>query len=154
MFNVIIDTQEKTPWQFTSVAIGKVINKHLTTGDYTVEGLEDKLCIERKKSVSEFATNCTEKRFENELLRMQKFPHAFLVFEFGFNEINAYPINSGVPKNMWKKLRVKAPYIRKRMSEIMVLDNIHIVLASNAFDAAEIATSIMKRVIEKYGQKP
>jgi len=151
MFNVIIDTKEQLPWQFTSVAVARTIRHKLPTGDYTIEGLEDELCIERKRNVAEFATNATEARFERELKRMAQFPYAFLIFEFGLEEINAYPMGSGVPKKMWRKLKVKGPYIHKRMSEIMINDRIPIILAGTTINAVSIATSIMKRVAEKYG---
>ena len=54
-------------------------------------------------------------------------------------------------KKIWYKVRTRGPYIRKRISEILVLQNINVILAGSAFGAAEIATSIMKRVHEKYG---
>ena len=51
---IIIDTREQKPWEFPghTTAVQK-----LDTGDYSVEGLEDILCIERKQNTSEFAKN-------------------------------------------------------------------------------------------------
>lgn len=148
MFNIIQDTQEKQPWQFDSVAIGGVIHQKLPTGDYTVEGYEDILCIERKKSVSEFATNCTEKRFEKELVRMAKFKYPFLVFEFDMNDVQIYPMGSSIPRSKWRKIKTRGPYMMKRMSEIMVKHKIPIFMAGSAENAANIAVSLMKRIVE------
>ena len=63
-FNIIIDTREQQAWEFPRHATA---NKKLDTGDYSLAGMEEVLCIERKKSVSEIASNITEKRFEDVL---------------------------------------------------------------------------------------
>lgn len=55
---ILVDTREQTPWEFSHYSTAK---QKLDTGDYTVSGLEDKLAIERKKSVGEIANNITEK---------------------------------------------------------------------------------------------
>ena len=59
MFNVIIDTREKIPWDMASVcsSIDNVIIHKLDTGDYAIEGLEHTLCIERKKSICPIGRN-------------------------------------------------------------------------------------------------
>ena len=61
-FHIIIDTREQQPWSFEHHVTS---NEKLDTGDYSVKGLEEILCIERKKSVSEIANNITEKRFKD-----------------------------------------------------------------------------------------
>ena len=150
MFTIIRDTKEKHPWDFTSSSVDEVVDQGLHTGDYTIEGLEHILCIERKKSVAEFATNCTEARFEREIIRMEKFTQRFIICEFSMNDVMAYPMGSTIPKSKWKKIRVRGPYICKRMSEIMVHNHIPIILAGTTFTAIDIATSIMKRVYDKH----
>jgi len=47
---VLVDTREQCPWKFTenSWCSGSEITT-LKTGDYTLEGFEDKLCVEKKK---------------------------------------------------------------------------------------------------------
>ena len=77
--NIICDTREQKPLTFNEYEDVFTIRKGLKTGDYTVEGFEDRLCIERKQSVSEIASNITQKRFTKELERMAEFPHSFLV---------------------------------------------------------------------------
>lgn len=152
MFNIIADTREQQPWEFSSEKIDQVISRKLDTGDYTVEGLEDKLCIERKKSVAELAGNVTDDRFERELERMSEFPHAFLLLEFGIDDIMVYPKGSRIPKHLARKIRVKGPFIMKRLAEMQIQHNVHIVFGGDTDNARYMATSIMKRVSEKYGQ--
>ena len=61
-FKIIKDTREQEGYTFEPSSSryhkceGMVVRK-LDTGDYSLEGLEDKVCIERKASVVEFANN-------------------------------------------------------------------------------------------------
>ena len=79
---IIVDTKEKIPWKFDQLYNVEVMYRHLITGDYSIDGYENVLCIERKKSVLEIAVNITQKRFWNELVRMSKIKHRFIILEF------------------------------------------------------------------------
>jgi ERCC4-type nuclease len=63
-FTIIVDTREQKPWSFENYTTA--IRK-LDTGDYSIEGLEHLLCIERKRSVSEIANKIMQKvlKFKN-----------------------------------------------------------------------------------------
>jgi ERCC4-type nuclease len=78
-FTIIIDTREQHPWAFDNHVTAK---RKLDTGDYSIEGLEDLLCIERKKSASEFANNIVESRFKDLIFRMSNIKYSFLLLEF------------------------------------------------------------------------
>ncbi len=151
MFKVIIDTREKTPWGFNSSQVHDVEIKKLDTGDYAIEGLEQVLCIERKKSLGEFVNNMTDPRFARELERMKVFPEKFLIMEFDYDDVKSFPIGSNVPQKMWSQVRIKPPFIMKYISEVQVTYGVHVILAGNTANAEHIATNIMKRVVEKYG---
>ena len=90
-FTVIRDTREKTEWGWSyaedAYCNGTIISK-VNIGDYTVEGLEDYVCIERKASIDEFAHNCIEKRWQKCMERMSKVKHSFILFEFSWEDIN------------------------------------------------------------------
>ena len=60
---VIKDTREKQGWDFpqSHSCVGTSIEK-LDTGDYTIDGHRDTLCVERKGSVSEFAGNLVQEK--------------------------------------------------------------------------------------------
>jgi ERCC4-type nuclease len=150
MFNVIVDTREQQPWSVgTSSDVEDIIVRKLDTGDYSIEGLEDKLCIERKKSVSELATNVSEKRFWAEMERMAKYKWRYLVLEFGIEDIAMFPVGSTIPQHKHHKVRIKGPYIMKCISKIQVDYNIDVIFAGDMDNARWVATNIMKRVYEK-----
>lgn len=55
-FTVLVDTREQAPWTFQGIVIERRlwsitrIAATLATGDYTIAGCEDRLCVERKSA--------------------------------------------------------------------------------------------------------
>lgn len=149
-YTVIRDTKEKENhgWFFDSSNKTKIetVERSLPTGDYTVEGLEEILCIERKATTAEIAKNINEPRFAREIERMQEFRYRFLVCEFTLDDVMSFPVNSGIPKSKWRQLRVKNYFIKRKLFEYMVKDGIQVIFAGNM--GREVALSIFKRVIE------
>lgn len=146
--NIIIDTREKkNPWQFDKTS-ATISFRKLDTGDYSIDGMEDILCIERKASVAELAQNITDKRFARELERMVNFKYKFLILEFDYRHIDVFPEGGSLPPNVKSKIRVKGPYIIKCLSRIMTKYNINVIPCSNAIYAEHIAYSIMKEIYE------
>ena len=90
-FTIIVDTREQKPWSFSHHVTA---NHKLDTGDYSIEGLEHILSIERKRNVAEFANNITERRFKDVIDRLSKIPHSFILFEFDFDKIMSFPVFS------------------------------------------------------------
>jgi ERCC4-type nuclease len=144
-FKIIIDTREQQPWEFHSVS---TVSEKLDTGDYSVSGLEDILCIERKKSVSEIANNITEKRFKDVVNRMSSFKYAYLLCEFDLQDIFQYPIGSNVPKKMWDKLKISPAFIMKNITELQIFFNIHVIFCGSPSNAEKMALYLMKKVYE------
>lgn len=144
-FIIIIDTREQQPWTFKHYVTA---TKKLDTGDYSIEGYEDILCIERKHSISEFVNNMSEKRFLDVLNRMSAYKYAFILMEFDFDAIINFPIGSDIPKHIWKNLRINPAYIIKYITDILVKYNINILFCGSAYNAEKMAASIMRRVIE------
>jgi hypothetical protein len=88
---VIRDTREKIGfgWDFPKQlntkkpprCNGTLIQK-LNTGDYSIVGYEDILCIERKDDYSEIWTNYSSRvTFENEMERMTVFKYRYVLIE-------------------------------------------------------------------------
>lgn len=148
-FNIIIDTREQKPWAFAGC---NTINKKLDTGDYSIEGLEDLLCIERKNSVSEIANNISEARFKAEILRMNDYLYKFILLEFSLQDVLNYPIGSTVPRRLWSKIKIKPAYILKYLTELQIKHNINVVFCDNPEAANQMAFSIFKRVNELHGK--
>ncbi len=150
-FTVIRDTREKTNWGWSydenAYCNGTIISK-VNVGDYTVEGLENYVCIERKASIDEFAHNCIEKRWKKCMERMSEVKHSFILFEFSWNDVNTYPKSAKVPKHVRNKLRIPAKYIRKVINTARNDYNIHVIACDNAMKAEQVAYRIMKKAYE------
>jgi len=149
-FTIIVDTREQIPWEF---GFHDTAKKKLDTGDYSIQGFEDILAIERKKSVSEIATNLSESRFKDVLQRLSKIKHPYMVFEFSLDEVYSFPVGSDIPKRMWDKLKISGNYIIKRLIEIQLEYGIQIVFCDDASNAERFSASLMKRIYERYHKK-
>jgi len=150
MFNVIIDTKEKQPWKLTGSSINEVVLHKLDTGDYTIQGYEHILTIERKKSTAEFAINIVEKRFPAFMQRMKEIQHSYMVMEFSYDDVLEFPRNSGIPKSKWARLQVSSNFMVKRISEYLVEYGVPIIFAGDRENAERVCQSIMKEFYEKY----
>ncbi len=137
------------PWEF---GFHTTSRRKLDTGDYSIEGMEHLLCIERKRSVSEIANNITEKRFKDVLDRMNQIPHSFILLEFDLEDVYQFPIGSDIPKKLWDKMRITNKYILKYLTSIQLNYNIHIIYCGDSDNAEKMAVQLMKRVYEKYSQ--
>lgn len=150
-FFVIRDTREKVGvWNFPEDdrCLGTK-TQTLKTGDYSMEGYEDILCIERKKTVSEFAGNVFQARFKKELIRMEEFKYRFIIFEFAFEDMMKYPVGCYIPSYKQNFLKVTPQYMLRFVAEMQVVYGIHVVFGNTKMGAEKMAYSIMKRVQEK-----
>jgi ERCC4-type nuclease len=149
-FTIIIDTREQIPWEF---GFHDTAKQKLDTGDYSILGFENIIAIERKKSVSELATNLSENRFKDVLERLSKIKHPYMVFEFSLDEVYNFPVGSDIPKRMWDKLKISGNYIIKRLIEIQLQYNIQVIFCDDPSNAEKFSVSLMKRIYERYHQK-
>ena len=148
-FTIIVDTREQLPWEFGNHTTSRT---KLDTGDYSIEGLEHLLAIERKQSVSEIANNITEKRFQDVIHRLSKVKYSFLLLEFDLEDILIYPVGSTVPKKMWGKLRVTPKFLLKHLIELQILHNIKVVFCGDGSNAETMALSLMRKIYAYHGQ--
>jgi ERCC4-type nuclease len=142
-FTIIVDTREQQPWEFKEHSVA---HRKLDTGDYSVEGLEHLLCIERKKSASEFATNVIESRFKDVIMRMEQLKYSFLLLEFDLEDLLIYPIGSTVPKKMWDKIKITPSFLIKNIMELQLNHNIKVMFCGNSSNASKLAEFIMKKI--------
>jgi len=149
-FTIIVDTREQHPWELKHYTTA---SRKLDTGDYSVEGFENVLCIERKYSISEFVNNMGEKRFKDVLERMKSYDYSFIIMEFNFNDILNFPIGSTIPKRVWDKLKISPSYIIKYITDIQMHYGIHVLFCDSPAGAEKMALSIMRRVVENHGNK-
>jgi methyltransferase-like protein len=148
-YEVVRDTreQENNGWIFTpdTKCLGTVTTK-LDTGDYTLKGFEKDFIIERKGRLSEWAHNINEKRFEQELERLESFKWPFIILEFTMQDLMNWPKNCGIPKEKIKDIKVSSKFILMRTNEIMIKYKTKIIFAG--LYGKEMATSLFKRVME------
>lgn len=148
-FTVARDSREQkgNGWWFEeSDRCAGTIVKTLQTGDYTIEGYESLLCIERKASTGEFAKNITEARFDRELERMESFRYPFVILEFSLRDIINFPKNSGIPQHKWSEIKIKPQFMLKRLVEYQVKYKSKIIFAD--YYGAQMAESIFKRIVD------
>ena len=142
---ILRDTREKKGyWTFAGK---RCKSTALKTGDYTLEGYEDVLCIERKKSCSELAQNIVHKSraFWRELERMQEFEHRYLILEFTEEELGGFPWKSDLPRYIKRKIRAKGPFLISKIIEIEEM-GIKVIFAGDRDNAIKIAEDIFAEV--------
>ncbi len=78
---IIIDTREQEPYSFDSRLVAAV-RRALPAGDYSVEGLEERVAVERK-SLDDFVSTVihARRRFREELRRLTGYRAACVVVE-------------------------------------------------------------------------
>lgn len=151
MYTIIKDTREQHGWFFpqkdkcTGMEIGT-----LKTGDYGLKEFPDSVCIERKASPSEVATNFIKERtrFVKELERMQSFAHRYIICEFTMEELITYPRSMPTNNYVKSKIRVTGPYLLKVILEDQMKYNFQFLLCGSPYNAFFTASSIMKRIYE------
>ncbi len=148
---IIQDKQEKKPWDFKFYG-HRQKTKYLETADYTLEGYEDILRIERKNSTAELANNCAMKwkAFQNELERLLIFPERYLICEFPESHIFEFPVNSKIPKKIWPKLTIGANFLCSRINLFKDKYGMQVIFAKNRQGAERAALEIFEKVINEY----
>jgi ERCC4-type nuclease len=98
-FTIVCDTREQLPFSFQNIRIDRkkafVMTQRyaLPTGDYSITGYEDKVCVERKSLQDLYQTLGREReRFMRELERMEEMTYAAVVIEATWQQI-ADPTN-------------------------------------------------------------
>lgn len=144
---ILKDNQEKKGWTFADYNCEvKIVN--LNTGDYTVEGQEEYLCIERKASTGELAVNLgrARKTFEAEFIRMQTFKHKYLICEFPVSNFFCFPEKSTIPRNTWPKVRMNGKYIYKTIQDLCEKYGVTLIFCNSKEDAERTCISIITEI--------
>lgn len=101
-FTVIVDSREQAPYSFTGFLsdakygrrplIVKTRVQGLATADYSIEGFEDQVAVERKSKEDLYGTiGAGRDRFERELERLASFRVAHVVIEATWPDILSNP---------------------------------------------------------------
>ena len=109
-FTVVIDTREQSPWEFRGITADatkghavynvETVRMTLAEGDYTIQGRESEIRVERKSAADLFATlTHGRKRFERELVRLSSFAFSAVVVEAEFVDLVQRPPTGMRPRS-------------------------------------------------------
>jgi len=144
-FIVIKDTREQEGYYFGkfNTCAGMVEHK-LDTGDYSIQGMEDKICVERKGCVEELAINLGSKKhaFLNEIKRMEPFPHKFLVLEFSLGDLLEFPDKTRIPIKSKSSVKITGRYMLKCLIEFELYNDVHVLFCGDKRTAFLAVSSI------------
>lgn len=95
---ILVDSREKQVWRFSEDVDTQIAT--LPTGDYTVAGLSDRVCIERK-SLPDFVACCAQERerFMDECRRMRDYEFRLVIIEADIANVWAHAYRSNVHPN-------------------------------------------------------
>jgi ERCC4-type nuclease len=89
-FIIVIDKREKKPFKFPKDIITE--KQTILTGDYTIKGFEDKICIERKSKQDCYnSLSSGRDRFRLEYERMCSMDRALVIIESSFSDFMIAP---------------------------------------------------------------
>ena len=95
-FVIVVDTREQAPYSFPSMVVAT-----LKSGDYSVQGFESEVCVERKSHADAYGTiGNGRERFRRELERMAAMEYAAIVIESSLKDFLSPPPYSALnPKS-------------------------------------------------------
>ena len=162
-YTVIQDTREQKGWYFSEYdKCSGMEQGSLKTGDYTLKGFEEMVCIERKFSVEEIATNLGKKKkaFDAEMKRMQEFPFRYIICEFSMSDLIDYPnsifsdymkqTRPDYVKQQISKRRITGKYLLRALMEYQTWYGIHVLFCDDKKNAFLVANSTFKRLNEMF----
>lgn len=84
---IIIDTREQEPYSFDS-RLAAAVRRALPAGDYSVQGLEGRVAVERK-TLDDFVSTVihARQRFRDELRKLAEYGAACVVVEAGVADV-------------------------------------------------------------------
>jgi ERCC4-type nuclease len=84
---IIIDTREQEPFSFDSRLVAAA-RRALPAGDYSIEGLEERVAVERKR-LDDFVSTVihSRERFRTELRKLAEYRAACVVVEAGVADV-------------------------------------------------------------------
>jgi hypothetical protein len=173
-YTVIKDTREQDGWFFSPYdkCDGMEVGT-LHTGDYTLKGFEDIVCVERKASVSEIANNLGKKKkvFYKEIERMKDFHFRYLLLEFSASDVIEYPLSllSKEDKELYKsykdgktkkpnfkrfnivdQTKLSGKYLMKCILELSIHYDINVFFCDSKKNAFLVCNGIFKRLTELF----
>lgn len=151
---LLIDTREKKPFDFEGdTDFASVKFTKLDGGDYSLDGLENIIVIERKGSVDELFINFTQnkQRIFAEFDRLNNHKHKIIVIEESLDQI-MLPNNYYVNKKKINKQNPKMPVavVLGGLYDLLLDYNAQVIFAGSK--AQSIVKAILLRAYKKYAK--
>ena len=136
---IITDTRENCGYLFKNKeAEAKIVMKKLDVGDYSLEGYENEIVIERKRINELFGNFAGDReRFMREVERMEKIPYKFLLIEGSFRDLVEM-------KKLPGKVSIKL--VVATLISLMIKHNIKVVFAGSP----KLAEQLVYRILIKF----
>lgn len=151
---LLVDTRERTPWDFSNdEEFGEIKHTKVDAGDYTIEGMETIITIERKASADELLNNFYENkdRILAEFDRMKDYKFKFIVVEQDLETVmnpQSYYINRS--KKNRRSPMVPVAVVMENLINIMLEHNVHVIFAGSK--AAKITKRLLLRAYELHSK--
>lgn len=143
---VVVDTREQAPWTFTSGRV-ETVRRCLPAGDYSVEGFEGSIAVERK-SLGDFVNTVIGKdsreRWKRELDKLRAYRLAAVVVEACPHDVLAARYHGGALPSS-----VLAAAIA-----VVVDYGVHLVWAGDRATAESYAEALLLRAARVHGGAP
>ena len=141
---VITDTREQSPWTFPDAGF-TLIRKKLDAGDHSVEGLENRVSIERKSLDDWTGTVLRDRtRFYRELELLRAYEFRCVIIEAGIREIMARQYRSQAHPNS----------IIGFVAEVTVSQSVPVYLAGSRPEAQLLAGAFLRMAAKKISPHP
>lgn len=142
---IIFDTREKKPFLFSMYG-AEVKKQKLDTGDYTVDGYENIIGIDRKFGISEMYENffMGYDRFKKELIRSQIFRAFYFVCEFPYSDVVNFP--NSMPRGKYK---FTASHIIDKIKHIEEKYGVTFIFCNSRDEAEQKCYQILKEFYDK-----
>jgi ERCC4-type nuclease len=153
--NIIIDSREKKPWEFSEGLPSGFFVKETKTiglpcGDYSLEGFDNKdgIIIERKNSIEEIIGNFGKnwERFQKELDKLAEYKRSYILVEDDLRDSFARYGARNPKKGMYFTL--SPDFIIKRACEIDYKWGVKTLFLSNKYFAKKYMCNIFKALLE------
>lgn len=154
---ILVDTREKIPFDFEGDnAFADVVYEKLDVGDYTLEGLEHIIAIERKYSADElynnFGSKAGNKRIQAEFDRMSDVKYKFIVIEETLEDI-MNPDNYYVNQKRINKASPRMPcaVVVNALADLTFYKNVHVIYGGEK--AQSVTRGLLLRVYDLHRLK-
>jgi len=128
---IIVDTREKQPWDWEcDDAFEEVRHEKLDAGDYSIDGMQHIITIERKATVDELFNNFTKdkKRIAAEFDRLKDHPFKFVVIEETCDDImnpHKYYVNKKKINRQSPKMPIAV--VTSNLTKLMLENNVQVI---------------------------